>query len=317
MNLNDAFLQVTTETEEQAKTALSSPSVGLLWLDAGFFAPERWQFFCEKAHEGGKLCGLRLPQIWRREAQRFFEAEETRLQAAGFDALLLGSLEALGFLEQAGLHLPLMLDASVYEFNGLAVEAVEQLCAFALGEAAGTQAFFEPTGDGQHGHETDTAKTSPRQNLPDVRPVFAQTLPLELSARELAPLCKRIEAEGTGAALVVYGRTRMMTSSQCVRRTILGCDKRPVTMELGDRTGARLPVKNCCCFCENRIYNAVPTLLCDQAEALARLPHRFERCEFTVETAEETEAVLRFYDAPALAKRPAQFTRAYFKRGVL
>lgn len=301
MNLNDAFLRVTIETEAQAEAVLSSPSVGLIWLDAGFFAPSSWKAFCQRAHAAGKRCGLRLPQIWRREATDFFAAQQQALRDAGFDALLLGSLESLGFLEQAEIRLPLAFDASIYDFSGFADEALRQVVNLSAEHAA------DVSGKASAG---DTAAGL-------AYPSVVQTLPLELSARELAPLCAEIENAGRKAELVVYGRTRMMLTAQCIRRTVLGCDKRPVVMELRDRTGARLSVKNCCRFCENRIYNAVPTLLCDERAALNKLCHSFERCDFTVETAEETAAILAFYDAPERAQKPKAFTRGYWKRGVL
>ena len=287
-------VSVTTETNEQVFAAISSPAPDIVYLDGGFSNPADWQTMCMRAHESGKRCGLRLPSIWRTEAERFFAAHAKALFDAGFDALLIGSIENLGFLKRHGVTLPLVFDSSVYDYNGFAERMIDQ--------------FLQ---------QADLSHSFP-ENMPDqnARPPRIQTLPQELSQRELSRLSEELYARGTEAELIVYSRTRMMTTAQCVRRTTLCCDKHPVTMELVDRTGAHLPVKNCCRFCENRIYNAVPTFLIDQKQALTTVRHSYERCDFTTESAEAVKHILRCYEMPDQAVLPREFTRGAWKRGI-
>ena len=87
------------------------------------------------------------------------------------------------------------------------------------------------------------------------------TLPVELNEKELAA------AGCAGKELIVYGRLPVMVSAQCVRRTVSGCDRKPGLLWLKDRMGKEFPVRNCCRFCCNTIYNADPLSLLGMGKA--------------------------------------------------
>lgn len=145
-----------------------------------------------------------------------------------------------------------------------------------------------------------------------------RTLPLELHAKEL------VRQAQDGSVLVIYGHVPFMVSSQCVNKTISGCDHREKKLELVDRYGKHLPVKNYCGVCCNVIYNAVPTLLFSERTwtEVKNIHPQMLRMDFTVEDAQETKAVLALYEQQVLGRtaKDAPFcgesTRGHFGHGV-
>lgn len=141
------------------------------------------------------------------------------------------------------------------------------------------------------------------------------TLPLELNSRELEQLGCR------GRELVGYGYLPVMVSAQCITKTISSCNKSPQILHLKDRMGKLLPVKNHCRFCYNTIYNTSPLSLLGEEHIVKRLAPQALRLQFSVETSEETEAVIKAFSEGFLHGRAVQtpykdFTRGHLKRGV-
>lgn len=141
------------------------------------------------------------------------------------------------------------------------------------------------------------------------------TLPLELNSRELEEL-------GTaGDELVAYGYLPAMVSAQCIVRTTEGCKKQPKLLQMKDRTGKLLPVKNHCRFCYNTIYNPSPLSLLGQEALVKRLSPSVLRLQFTMESPQQTKAVICAYaDQFRYGKETPvpfdDFTRGHMKRGV-
>ena len=145
-----------------------------------------------------------------------------------------------------------------------------------------------------------------------------RTMPLELNAKELRRQSK------AGSVLVIYGHTPFMISNQCVNQTVSGCDCTPKKLELVDRYGKHLPVKNYCGVCCNVIYNAVPTLLfADRTWSEVKNIHpQTLRMDFIVENEKETQAVLALYEQQVLGRSVGdapfcgESTRGHLGRGV-
>ena len=147
------------------------------------------------------------------------------------------------------------------------------------------------------------------------------TAPWELNSRELEPVFEACRREGLPAELIVYGRAPMMVSAQCITKTVKGCSKCPSLLWMKDRTGARLPVQNHCAFCYNTILNPLPVSLHGCADSVKRLAPEGLRLCFTIETGEETKAVLNAFAAEFIRGENAEppfteFTRGPFRRGV-
>ena len=147
------------------------------------------------------------------------------------------------------------------------------------------------------------------------------TAPWELNSRELEPVFEACRREGLPAELIVYGRAPMMVSAQCITKTVKGCSKCPSLLWMKDRTGARLPVQNHCAFCYNTILNPLPVSLHGCVDSVKRLAPEGLRLCFTIETGEETKAVLNVFAAEFIRGENAEppfteFTRGHFRRGV-
>lgn len=281
------------ETEEQLRACIDAPELSLIYIDTGYFAPEKWREYAGAVRKSGKLCGARFPHIFRKEADRLFKDNIEEL--SDFDAFLLRSFEEVGFIyenfRKEGRHIPtLIFDHSMYSFN---LES--------LRSASGLGA--------------DTV-----------------TLPLELNLRELKYLCEKYriyreshEQESVpGLELTVYGRIPMMVTAQCVKKTTSGCDKKPCLLYLRDRKNELMPVKNCCSFCYNTVLNSKPTVIYDLKDEIESLSPDFLRLEFTVEGFRETAAIIseaaEIWKGPGRGRTAATgaggFTRGHFKRGV-
>ncbi len=282
MSLRDAYLRATVETGEQLDACLGHAD--MVYIDSGFFKPSDYASLVLKAHEAGSLLGLRFPRIWRDKAEDYFDEHIHALHVAGFDAYLLCNAESLLYCREHGLldNTEFATDSSMYIFNHQAVYELTEL-------------------------------------VPeDVRLNYVSaTLPLELNSRELADLCNRLH-DGVdcvelapGIELTVYGRAPMMVTAQCINKTVSGCDKREKTLFLKDRKSAKLPVRNCCNFCYNLIYNSVSTYIYDMTDIIKNLSPDALRYDFTTETAAEVKDILS-----GVTLRTGSYTRGHLNRGV-
>ena len=122
-------LHVSLERSDCLEAVLSLDRVTEVAIDSTGFEPEQWKQTADNCHKAGKQCLLVLPHIFRTEAVRYFKAYESQLKEAGFDGLMIRSLEELGFLKEMGIELPLMFDAPVYLFNKEAGEMLTMLSA--------------------------------------------------------------------------------------------------------------------------------------------------------------------------------------------
>lgn len=145
-----------------------------------------------------------------------------------------------------------------------------------------------------------------------------RTLPLELTAVEMRQHLQE------NSCLIIYGHAPFMVSSQCVNKTVSGCDHTQKTLDLVDRYGKHFFVKNNCSICCNMIYNAVPTVLYDPTvfDDVRKLAPKLLRIDFTVEDPTQTMSVLAAYEHHVLGRQTdtwpdvGAYTRGHFKHGV-
>lgn len=144
------------------------------------------------------------------------------------------------------------------------------------------------------------------------------TVPLELNKREL------FGRDNKNSEILIYGRTPMMLSAQCVRANMTGCDKQPSVCFLKDRQGKYFPVKNHCAECYNVIYNMTPQMLFAFREDFRRMQMAGYRLSFTTESPKETREILSCCEDIFLTgKKKASelfkegsYTNGHYKRGV-
>lgn len=274
------------EEQSQLPPALEHQDVDEIYLDADGFPFSCWKETAAACHKAGKQCLLMMPHIFRTEAIRYFESCREEFLQAGFDGVVVRSLEEVEWLKQlqplSADHssdaadsrlMPMVFDGSLYTWNHLSNQVMLDAGAFRI------------------------------------------TMPAELNSREL-------KAKGcAGQELLVYGALPMMVSAQCIRKTTEGCSRRREVLYLKDRTGKQMPVKNHCTFCYNTIYNASPVALLGQEELVKSLKPGAVRLQFTTESPKEVERCLDAFAAGFLhgcrAEMPCgEFTRGHIKRGV-
>lgn len=145
------------------------------------------------------------------------------------------------------------------------------------------------------------------------------TLPLELNQYE-----KRELGEGCFEE-VLYGRTALMHTANCIRKTcgICGNGRNGETefWNLTDRYHKIFPVQLDCTHCTNIIYNSVPQSLHGAfSQIMAQPSIQTGRLEFTNETVPQMEAVLGFFDGMMRGQGGEfplkEYTTGHYKRGV-
>ena len=96
---------------------------------------------------------------------------------------------------------------------------------------------------------------------------------------------------------VVYGRTPMMITANCVRKTMGVCNKSndSFAQSLQDRYKKELPVYANCIHCYNEIYNAVPMSLHKEIKQLKKHGFSVFRLDFTNENGKQTNAILSYF----------------------
>ena len=120
-------LHVLLDTPDGFDTVLELESVRELQLEADGFEPDQWSAYAFSCHEAGKRCVLVLPVIFRTEAIRFFEKNWQYLTEAGFDGLLVRSMEEIVYVKEKGFSIPLFGDHNLYVFNQTAKETYDQM----------------------------------------------------------------------------------------------------------------------------------------------------------------------------------------------
>lgn len=293
-------------TLDQFRAAVSCGCTRI-YIESDFFLRERDVILAEAGNTDGaesagfvekdageeRLCAyyLALPYIlrerdedWMKRFAAALRVPETRGRIQGF---LVRSLEGLAFAravlermaEETDLY-SLVADAGLYCFNG---------------EAAAFLADY----------------------------VDEITLPYELNAGEAAHLTQAAKKYGVAVNLIVYSHIPMMITANCLAKTADACRNGAGKAEktgsgidverqifLKDRKEISFPVVLNCDHCYNILYNAVPYSLHAAQKERERIAASACRCDFTTETGEVCEQILRGTYAFS------DYTAGHCKRGV-
>lgn len=121
-------LHISLEEPHLFPIAIAHPDVSRIYLDSCGFGPETWKAAVQECHDNGKTCSLMLPHIFRTEAENYFRKHMDALKEAGFDELVVKSLDEILFLRENGLgEIPMVSDANLYVMNHLAREQMKTL----------------------------------------------------------------------------------------------------------------------------------------------------------------------------------------------
>ncbi|SFK45720.1 putative protease [Lachnospiraceae bacterium KH1T2] len=148
--------------------------------------------------------------------------------------------------------------------------------------------------------------------------ITKETLPLELNVHEM-------RKRGTlGTELVIYGRTPLMITANCLYLTEHHKCGRNIpegySLMLTDRKNVKFPTVCECRYCYNVIYNSVPVSLHKEIEVIESLGVDSVRLNFTTETPEEAKMITEYFvdlfngvdDEPPFK----DYTRGHFRKGV-
>ncbi len=255
-------------TVEQLEEVVSGKEVGGVYLDASVCTREN----AAKVHESGKRAYLMLPQVWREGMARTVK-ERIGRSFGSFSEKLKDMLDGI-------------LVGSVDALNSLRESGL-------VNQGDG----FEVIADAS----LYTWNKEARRMLHSLG-FTMDTIPFELSEREW-------KARGLcSSECVIYGYQTLMTSAQCLVKTTTGCRKEAGIRYLKDRKGILFPVKNDCMLCTNTILNSVPLDLISLPEPVRPSGTFSVRYQFTVESRDETRAVLK-------GELPGQVTRGHFRKG--
>jgi len=108
---------VSLERPDCLPAVLHNPYVERIYVDAAEFGPELWKETASSCHDAGKECLLTMPHIFRTEAERYFERSRKAFCEAGFDGVLIRSMEEIGYLKTHGPELPWVFDYGMYGMN--------------------------------------------------------------------------------------------------------------------------------------------------------------------------------------------------------
>lgn len=145
------------------------------------------------------------------------------------------------------------------------------------------------------------------------------TYPLELSMAE-----NRALGDFNGE-YIIYGRTPMMVSANCIRKTTDTCTHtiNGFAQSLTDRYQKELPVYTNCIHCYNEIYNAVSTSLHKEVDKLIKKNFYKFRLNFTNENSKTTTDIIthfmnRINETGNQKEFPLkEYTLGHFKEGAL
>ena len=273
------YLDCIVSTKAQAEVAAKTPQVRRIYVDFTGYGVSAVCDYAKELRQSGKEVRYCFPRICRKETLERFRASFEGVKQC-FDGYLIRNYETLAFVKESDAQWQnrCVLDYTMYVMNREA------------------KAFY-------------------REQFGNVDGIL--TAPVELSKSEL---------HGLGVedmTLVAYGRLPLMVSAHCVKKSMGLCRNKKGTectetepVMLTDRVGKKLPVTQNCLECYNLIYNPECLSLFDGTDTVEKLHPQAIRLDFTFETKEETERILRSATGVGAPVTGPGYTRGHLKRGV-
>lgn len=120
----DLAWSASAETEEQLAAALESQLISRIYLDSMICGPDRIGELAGAVHAAGKSCWLLTPQIYRPEAETYFQKYREEYRNAGFDGVLAACAEAGEAMRGLRIADDFMADHMIYSWNSLSREVL-------------------------------------------------------------------------------------------------------------------------------------------------------------------------------------------------
>lgn len=120
-------LYVLIANPESLEAVLKTEQVARVMVEADGGKPKMWKDMVKRCHNQGKECVLAMPVIFRRQAKVWFDRIWPFFSGAGFDGILVRSLEEIGYLESKGVKIPVYGDHNLYAFNHESHKVLKEL----------------------------------------------------------------------------------------------------------------------------------------------------------------------------------------------
>ncbi|MBR1900555.1 MAG: U32 family peptidase [Lachnospiraceae bacterium] len=264
-------------TMPQLDAVLESDRIGGVYLDLPVCNVQT----VRRVQESGRKAYIMMPPVWRADTVRVFEKTVDPELAKMADGYLLRSFDQIRYLLAGSDNRDNRIPGSADHDRRI--------------EPDRRQEFIADAG-------LYTWNSEARLQLREFG-ITTDTVPFECTMHELS------QRGCAGSECVIYGHQVLMISAQCLTKTTTGCTHKRGIRWLKDRKGVYFPVRNECGICTNYIYNSVPLDLVSLKSETDRLGLGSVRYSFTIETGEQTSAVLR-------GELPENITRGHFRKGV-
>ena len=110
-------IHVTVSTGAQLEAVSGLPDVGEISLESDGIPAPQWEETVRRLHASGKKALLCMPQIFRAEAERYFDERKKYLLSAGFDGFVLRAWEEAEYLRECFLESGQQCPECCFDFN--------------------------------------------------------------------------------------------------------------------------------------------------------------------------------------------------------
>jgi len=224
-----------------------------------------------------------LPEILRLRDQKYLDYLKEFLLLGKADGVLVRNLEEIGFLKSIEAELNseyISLNGKIDGFTALYIQGDYSLYNWNKSALAFNYEFCNRL-----------------------------TAPLELSIHEIK------ELDDSEIIIPIYGKTPLMVSSNCIKKTCGECNKcndYSFDRRLNDRKNKSQIIYSNCIHCFNKLYNSIPNSYHKQMYDLIKAGFKSFRLDFTNENNEVINDILSYY---IIDERAGQFPLEEYTTG--
>ena len=266
--------------------------------DFVFEKTEKFYEIIKKAHNKNKKIYYACIRFLHLEKEKIFIDSVNELINNDIDGFLIRSYEEFfiikNIINNINKSLDLIFDNTIYTFNSYSFNCIEE--------------FIKDDKE----YYSDDSINNTFSNL-------CFTYPFELRYEQIKDLVSNNAEE-----LVVYGKMPVMVSANCVIRNSKGCSHKFEKGYIKDDLNNKFQIATNCRYCQNTIYNSVPTSLYGVFDKVLDIKNKYFRLDFVDESVEDMIEIIDsfaslLYDgnkSDNIFFESNNFTRGHFLRGV-
>ncbi len=251
---NKPILEVEVHKKEQLLTALSHKEIDRIAMDMTLWKQ------CKNIDRGGKQWLISMPIMFRGNSMSDMDFREI---ASGADGILVYTIDSLSYIISKDELVGKLL---IKQGKGN-VEVILENTLYAYNSSA--LRFWQQA-----------------LNRTEHLTFGGMVCPSELTLNEL------LQVKYKGLIVPIYGRRNVMSSVQCVKKTLGLCDKRHSTEYLTDRVGTEWISTSICEYCYSCLWEKEPLSLSGHVSDVQMLNPAVLRLSFLTEAADEMEQII-------------------------